>query len=97
MPGDVDAITFTSSSTVDNLCDVLGAVPDPQPVVVSIGPATSETARARGLRVDIEAADHTIDGVVTALLSVLASLNQPSPGLERRQNRERGERVPFGA
>jgi len=78
--GGVDAITFTSSSTVDNLCDVLGKVPDPQPVIVSIGPATSETARARGLRVDIEAADHTIDGVVTALLQVLASLNQPSPG-----------------
>jgi uroporphyrinogen III methyltransferase/synthase len=71
--GEVDAITFTSSSTVENLCDVLGALPDPQPVVVSIGPATSETARTRGLRVDIEAADHTIDGVVTALLSVLAS------------------------
>jgi uroporphyrinogen III methyltransferase/synthase len=78
--GGVDAITFTSSSTVDNLCDVLGTVPDPQPVVVSIGPATSATVRARGLRVDIEATEHTIDGVVTALLSVLASLNQPFPG-----------------
>ena len=56
----------------------LGATSDPQahpqPVVVSIGPATSDTARARGLRVDIEAVDHTIDGVVTALLEVLASL-----------------------
>jgi uroporphyrinogen III methyltransferase/synthase len=71
--GDVDAITFTSSSTADNLCDLLGAVPDPQPVVVSIGPATSATARARGLRVDVEAAEHTIDGVVDALLQVLAS------------------------
>jgi uroporphyrinogen III methyltransferase/synthase len=66
--GEVDAITFTSSSTVENLCDVLGALPDPQPVVVSIGPATSATATARGLRVDVEAADHTIDGVVAALL-----------------------------
>jgi uroporphyrinogen III methyltransferase/synthase len=67
--GRVDAITFTSSSTVDHLHDVLGAVPDPQPVVVSIGPVTSETARTRGFRVDDEAAEHTIDGVVTALLS----------------------------
>ena len=65
--GDVDAITFTSSSTVTNLCDVLGAVPEPQPLVVSIGPVTSETARARGLRVDIEADPHTIDGVIAAL------------------------------
>jgi uroporphyrinogen III methyltransferase / synthase len=76
--GNVDAITFTSSSTVDNLCDLIGAPftaqTAPQPVVVSIGPATSDTARARGLRVDVEATDHTIDGVVTALLEVLASV-----------------------
>jgi uroporphyrinogen III methyltransferase/synthase len=74
--GDVDAITFTSSSTVDNLCDLLGSAPDPQPLVVSIGPATSETARARGLRVDVEADPHTIDGVIDALLSVLTSGNR---------------------
>jgi uroporphyrinogen III methyltransferase/synthase len=69
--GGVDAITFTSSSTVTNLCDLLGTVPDPQPTVVSIGPVTSETARARGLRVDGEADPHTIDGLVDALLEQL--------------------------
>ncbi len=67
--GAVDAITFTSSSTVENLCDVVGALPDPQPLVVSIGPVTSATAVARGLRVDAEATDHTIDGLVATLLS----------------------------
>jgi len=67
--GALDAITFTSSSTVENLCDVVGALPDPQPLVVSIGPVTSATAVARGLRVDAEATDHTIDGLVTTLLS----------------------------
>jgi uroporphyrinogen III methyltransferase/synthase len=71
--GNVDAITFTSSSTATNLCDVLGAVPDPQPLVVSIGPATSATAAARGLRVDVEASEHTIDGVVEALLQALGA------------------------
>jgi uroporphyrinogen III methyltransferase/synthase len=71
--GRVDAITFTSSSTVANLCDILGAVPEPQPLVVSIGPVTSDTARARGLRVDAEAAEHTIDGLVDTLLAVLAA------------------------
>jgi uroporphyrinogen III methyltransferase/synthase len=74
--GDVDAITFTSSSTVGNLCDLLGALPDPQPLVVSIGPATSETARARGLRVDVEADPHTVGGVIDALVSVLTSENR---------------------
>ena len=72
--GKVDAITFTSSSTVDNLCDLLGAVPEPQPLVVSIGPVTSETARRRGLRVDAEAAEHTIDGLVKTLLAELTGL-----------------------
>ncbi len=66
--GAVDAITFTSSSTVTNFCEVVGELPDPQPTVVSIGPITSKTARERGLRVDAEATEHTIDGVVTALL-----------------------------
>jgi uroporphyrinogen-III synthase len=70
--GDVDAITFTSSSTVTNLCDLLGALPAPQPLVVSIGPVTSRTARERGLRVDVEADPHTIDGVVAAVRARLS-------------------------
>ena len=69
--GDVDALTFTSSSTVANFCDAVGELPDPQPLVVSIGPVTSATARERGLRVDAEADPHTIDGLVDALLSAL--------------------------
>jgi uroporphyrinogen III methyltransferase/synthase len=69
--GEVDAITFTSSSTVTNLCDLLGVVPDPQPIVASIGPVTSKTALERGLRVDVEAEEHTIDGLVDALVGAL--------------------------
>jgi uroporphyrinogen III methyltransferase/synthase len=70
--GGVDAITFTSSSTVDNLCDAMADPPEPQPLVVSIGPVTSETARKRGLRVDVEAEPHTIDGLVEALVRALS-------------------------
>ena len=69
--GAVDAITFTSSSTVGNFCDAVGALPEPQPVVVSIGPVTSETARQRGLRVDAEAPEHTIEGLVATLREVV--------------------------
>lgn len=69
--GDVDAITFTSSSTVRNFVDVVGPL-DPQPYVVSIGPVTSATAREVGLRVDAEAGEHTIDGLVATLLDALA-------------------------
>ena len=68
--GKADAITFTSSSTVTNYLQVagLGAVP---PVVVCIGPVTAETAGAAGLHVDVVAAEHTIDGLVQALVSAL--------------------------
>jgi uroporphyrinogen III methyltransferase / synthase len=66
--GEVDALTFTSSSTVMNLCDLLSGLPEPQPLVASIGPVTSKTAMERGLRVDVEATEHTIDGLVDALL-----------------------------
>ena len=55
-----------------NFCAVVDPLPDPQPLVVSIGPVTSKTAAARGLRVDAEAADHTIDGLVSTLLGAFA-------------------------
>jgi uroporphyrinogen III methyltransferase/synthase len=71
--GEVDALTFTSSSTVTNLLDLLGAVPDPQPLAVSIGPVTSATAVERGVRVDAEATEHTIDGLIATLLERLRS------------------------
>jgi uroporphyrinogen III methyltransferase/synthase len=71
--GAVDALTFTSSSTVTNFCEVAGKTPEPQPLVVSIGPVTSRTARERGLRVDVEASEHTIDGLVAALVGALGT------------------------
>ncbi len=67
--GKVDAVTFTSSSTVDNFCAAVAPLPDPQPFVVSIGPVTSATAVSHGLRVDAEATEHTIDGLVATLLT----------------------------
>ena len=69
--GTVDAVTFTSSSTVANFCDLVGLL-DPQPLAVSIGPITSETARQRGVHIDAEAQEHTIDGLVSALLAALS-------------------------
>jgi len=63
-----DYITFTSSSTVTNLIEALGDRFPTGARVVSIGPITSETARAAGLTVDVEAARHDIDGFLEALL-----------------------------
>ena len=70
--GQVDAITFTSASTVDNFCDLVGELPATMPAVVSIGPVTSDAVRARHLGVDAEADPHTIDGLVAAVLAALA-------------------------
>jgi uroporphyrinogen III methyltransferase / synthase len=61
------AVTFTSSSTVTNYLAVAGEVPVP-PVVACIGPITADTARAAGLTVDVVAAEHTIEGLVQALI-----------------------------
>lgn len=65
-----DAVTFTSSSTVDGYLDVAGADRVP-PVVACIGPVTAATARERGLTVTVEAPVHTIDGLVDALVATL--------------------------
>ena len=71
--GTIDAVTFTSSSTVRNLVGLLGG--DASLInasrVVSIGPATSRTADAMGVRVDTEAREHTVRGVVNAAMEML--------------------------
>jgi len=72
---DADYVTFTSSSTVRNFVDALGGR-DGLPTaarVVSIGPVTSTTARDLGIGVDVEAAQHDIDGLVSALLDDASS------------------------
>jgi uroporphyrinogen III methyltransferase / synthase len=63
-----DYVTFTSSSTVTNLTEALGDRFPSAARIVSIGPVTSEAARAADLKVDVEAARHDIDGLVAALL-----------------------------
>jgi uroporphyrinogen III methyltransferase/synthase len=39
--------------------------------VACIGPITADTARAAGLTVDVVAAEHTINGLVDALVGAL--------------------------
>jgi uroporphyrinogen III methyltransferase/synthase len=64
-----DYLTFTSSSTVTNLTEALGDRFPNNARIVSIGPITSETARAAGLEVDVEAERHDVDGLLEALLA----------------------------
>lgn len=73
---DADLITFTSSSTVTN---TLALLDDDQrarlaagPLVASIGPVTSDTAREAGLVVATEADEHDIPGLMRAVLELAA-------------------------
>jgi uroporphyrinogen III methyltransferase/synthase len=63
-----DWITFTSSSTVKNFLALAGRERLEGVRVASIGPVTSDTARKHGIPVTVEAAEHTMDGLVQAIL-----------------------------
>jgi uroporphyrinogen III methyltransferase/synthase len=64
--GAVDLITFTASSTVRNFVELVGTEIGAA-TVASIGPITSATAREFGLPVHVEAGEHTIPGLVSAI------------------------------
>uniref|UniRef100_UPI00388F9510 uroporphyrinogen-III synthase n=1 Tax=Anaerovibrio sp. TaxID=1872532 RepID=UPI00388F9510 len=67
--GNIDAVTFTSSSTVTNFLKLLGGDTSllNKVKLCAIGPITAETMRKNGLSVSVEAAEYTIDGLVEAL------------------------------
>ena len=70
--GEVDAVTFTSASTVRGFTNSLGAAKG-TPRVVCIGPVTAAAARNAGLHPAAVARPHTIEGLVAALERALAS------------------------
>lgn len=67
--GSVDAVVFTSRSTVEGFVGMAGGAGNA--AVICIGPVTAEAAREAGLRVAAVAEPHTLEGVVTALERVL--------------------------
>jgi len=69
--GAVDAVTFTSASTVRGFVGALGPVGG-SPKVICIGPVTAKEARGHGLTVHAVAKPHTMEGLVSALERVLA-------------------------
>ena len=66
---DIDIVTFTSASTVDNFFDVL---PDPKIIeramLASIGPTTSEAIRRHDRAPDVESDGATVPALVAAIL-----------------------------
>lgn len=76
MVRNADIVTFTSSSTVENWVAAFGTEVVP-PTVACIGPVTADTARRLGLGVDIIAEQHTIDGLVAALVDRVGTRTAP--------------------
>jgi uroporphyrinogen-III synthase len=91
--GEVDALTFTSASTVRGFVGAVEHVRG-RPRVVCIGPVTAREARDRGIPVHAVAQPHTIAGVVAALERVLGApkpIESPHGG---RQTERRGSGRP---
>ncbi len=76
--GTIDAIAFTSPSTVEGLAGRFAEEGGDWSLLASvcigcIGPVTAEAARARGLEVAVEPRDYTINGLVGELESYFNS------------------------
>jgi uroporphyrinogen-III synthase len=69
LAGTIDAITFTSSSTVRGFVELVGpaAATSHRFAAAAIGPITAGTARGLGIPVAIEARDYTVAGLVAAM------------------------------
>ena len=74
----IDIATFTSSSTVSNLVELLegntSALKDA--TIACIGPITAERAAELGLKVDIVASEYTIAGLIEAVESYFKEAGQ---------------------
>ncbi|NDJ16331.1 uroporphyrinogen-III C-methyltransferase [Myxacorys almedinensis] len=70
----VDVITFASSKTVKHFCELLDQAMGEgwrdyleTPGIASIGPQTSKTSKALLGRIDIEAEEYTLEGLISAI------------------------------
>ncbi len=73
----IDAVTFTSASTVDHFIKIFGPravkILARQAAFVSIGPVTSGALKKWGLRAAAQARVFTVDGLIQALCACLRS------------------------
>ena len=71
LDGEIDWITFTSSSTVTNFLEILGAdfVAEQRGRfrIASIGPVTTNTLTQNNLQADVTAEEHSFQGLVAAI------------------------------
>jgi uroporphyrinogen III methyltransferase/synthase len=67
-----DAVCFASASAVKGFLDAAGGLDVVPPVVVCIGPSTAAAAAAAGVPVTAVAEQHTIPGLIDALVTALS-------------------------
>jgi len=71
LAGEIDVVTFASSSAVRNLIEMLGG--DIEALrrvrIAAIGPVTAQAVREAGLEVAVTAAEYTIPGLVAAIVA----------------------------
>ncbi len=77
----IDAVTFTSSSTVNHFMEMFEGADIKEllqgTLIASIGPITSNTLTHHGLRASIEAREYTIDGLIKALMNYYGNAKKP--------------------
>ncbi len=81
--GSVDCVTFTASSTVENLASILGAERFARllagVVVAAIGPITARTCRKLGLEVAIEPREYTLAALTVAMVEYFSKDSSAPP------------------
>jgi uroporphyrinogen-III synthase len=79
--GEIDIVTFASSSTVHNLVSMLGGDLNAlrSSLIACIGPVTAAAVEEHGLRVDVVSEEHTIPALVAALREHLAAADAVQP------------------
>jgi uroporphyrinogen III methyltransferase/synthase len=71
--GRIDLVTFTSSSTVNNFCDLIGGAVGAVKAA-AIGPITAETARSRGFEVVVSPREYTVSSLRAAIVDYFHAL-----------------------
>ncbi len=90
--GEISAVTFTSSSTVENFAEMLGRKEAAELtaglVVASIGPITAEKAKDLGIETTVIPQEYTIPGLVEVLADYFKGKNLLEPQRSLRSPRE---------
>jgi uroporphyrinogen III methyltransferase/synthase len=79
----IDAVTFTSSSTVENFLRMAGPEASSHlkgVTLVSIGPLTTATIERHGLKAAVEAQPSTLEGMVEAMIDYFRDDRSREPG-----------------